>query len=291
MPRSHRILLIGVAVAALAVLAAPAGAAKKRPKEPKLTAVTATSSATGFPNVATATATCPAGTKAVAGGYTASVPQGSGVGSHWLNVYESQRVGQNAWRASGVEDFADPATDALLVTAYCQKFGKVSVRSASTPLPDAGGQAATTQAACPAGKKLISGGFATRPEDMFGGNIITRSSALSKAAWQVGTTTLSGLQHGSTTAFAYCAKIAKLKLRSTTVAVPAGSPKVATFSPRCPKNTKARGGGFEALPGSVPQTGMLLYDTHREGQTWSTAAIPGGPTVSGSLTAQVLCRA
>lgn len=284
-----RILLAITALGTLAFAASPADAAKKKSKPAKLKVATGTASATTFPNQAIATATCPGGTKAVSGGYTTSVPQTSGVGSHWLNVFESQRVGDNAWRASGVEDFGAPATDTITAIAYCQKIGKVTTSSSTVALPVPAGTSTPAQASCPAGKKLLSGGFATKPENNFGGNMITRSSAVSKTAWQVDTFTLTPPDHGSTTVFAYCAKVAKLALRTTTVTAPAGVASTAT-TPKCPKKTTARAGGFEALPGGV-QSGEHLYDTHRVGKTWTTAAAPGGPAVSGTLTAQALCRA
>ena len=47
---------------------------------------------------------------------------------HWLNVFESQRVGQNQWRVSGVEFFPAPGADALTAYVYCEPL-RTKVRS------------------------------------------------------------------------------------------------------------------------------------------------------------------
>ena len=82
------------AIGALAV----AGAADAKKKAPaKLRTATAVATVTGSPNLATATATCPNKTRVISGGFTTTAPA---ISTHWLNVYESQRVGDTKWRVS-----------------------------------------------------------------------------------------------------------------------------------------------------------------------------------------------
>ena len=95
-------ILVAAMLAALASWSAPAVAAKKGGG--KFRTAEATDSAGGAFTIATATATCPGKTRVVAGGYETTVPN---LSSHWLNVYESQRVGARQWRVSGVQ--ASPA--------------------------------------------------------------------------------------------------------------------------------------------------------------------------------------
>ena len=157
-------LTLRVLAAAIAVSLSAAGsadAAKKgnKPKEPAATVVTGTPTiVAGQFALGTATATCPKGQQAIAGGFAATTPSPS---ANWLNLYESRRAGTRAWRVSGVQMYGGNAG----VTAYvhCQALkGKVKTRSVSGALGVVG-STVTRLARCPGGTKVLSGGFSVPP--------------------------------------------------------------------------------------------------------------------------------
>ena len=136
------------------------------------------------------------------GGYETTVPS---LSSHWLNVYESQRVGARQWRVSGVQSFA--GTDTLIVYAYCearrQAQGSLRARWRCRPMPS---DSAVVQANCPGGTKAISGGFAieaAKRERLRAWS--TRAIAAGGDRWVVDATRLEGSAARTLVAHAYCA--------------------------------------------------------------------------------------
>jgi hypothetical protein len=287
-----RLAVIAAAVFALPLAGAEA-AEKKKQQPPKLQIGTFAISATGSPNVATGTATCPGKTRAVAGGFTTSKPSLAPGSPHWLNVYESQKVGQRAWRVSGVEHFPDPATDSLIVYVYCQPM-KAKVKSATdtVALPAAEATGATALASCPKGTKSISGGFVTPAPDGVNSSYVSRSIAANATGWVVDATNLSGAAPRNVTAIAYCAKVAKMKSRSASAAVlgPVDSTKTATTAP-CVKGLGLRGGGFAT---STPVGGLagsaLVYESRAAGRTWTSSASASADATASTLVTNSYCR-
>jgi hypothetical protein len=278
--------LLALLAAALVFSAAPAQAKKLT----KLTQATATSSATGAFNVATATATCPAGKKAVAGGYATSPPN---IPNHWLNVYESQRVGQTSWRVSGVEYFPAPATDFLVAYVYCEALrAKVKAATASLPLTPTLHDTSSVLALCPAGTKALSGGFVTPASNAVDASYVSRSTAAGSAGWVVDTTNLNGTAARTVFGFVYCAKVRKPKQQSADIAVLGPTNAIRTAStPACPKRTTARGGGFAtSTPVGGLQATALVYETRRVGASWISSASASSNSTSSTLVSTALCR-
>jgi hypothetical protein len=289
-------------VASCLVLLVPAeaGAAKKKPKA-SLGPVSTVSAvgpvaAPGF--VSTATATCPAGTKAIGGGYLA--PFGSGAS---MVVTRSFRSGERSWTAGGISVSGSAATT---VEAYCRKTKLVvaDVTSAVT-LPAVAAATAATAATCPSGWKLVSGGF----QGTYTGNgtafaFPLTSLSASAGVWSVVGINTSASNAQQIVAHAYCVSgIRQPKVLSavaTRILAPAGSPGSAT-SPKCPKPKKPKkgkkkpprrrvsGGGFSVpTPPATPIPAVT--DSRISGGAWLTAAA----AVSGAagpvpITSQAIC--
>ena len=105
----------------------------------------------------TVTAQCPKGQSLVSGGFQRTDFRSDG-GDY---ITESHAVGTKAWVVSG--HAYGTGSGELTSIAYCARMKKpVITEVASSPAPvAANGSASTTTPSCPAGKKLIAGGFST----------------------------------------------------------------------------------------------------------------------------------
>jgi hypothetical protein len=105
----------------------------------------------------TVTARCPKGQSLVSGGFQRTDFRSDG-GDY---VTESHAVGTNAWVVSG--HAYGTGSGELTAIAYCARMKRPTITEvASSPTPvAANGSASTTTPACPAGKKLVAGGFST----------------------------------------------------------------------------------------------------------------------------------
>ena len=105
----------------------------------------------------TVTARCPKGQSLVSGGFQRTDFRSDG-GDY---VTESHAVGTKAWVVSG--HAYGVGSGELTSIAYCARMKKpIITEITSSPAPvAANGSASTTTPTCPAGKKLIAGGFST----------------------------------------------------------------------------------------------------------------------------------
>jgi hypothetical protein len=103
----------------------------------------------------TVTARCPKGQSLVSGGFQRTDFRSDG-GDY---VTESHAVGTNAWVVSG--HAYGTGSGELTAIAYCVRMKRpILSEVASSPAPvTAGGSATTTTPACPAGKRMVTGGF------------------------------------------------------------------------------------------------------------------------------------
>jgi hypothetical protein len=273
-----------MAGAALIVSATPAHAAK-------LQAVSARVTATGGPSGPGApvspVARCPAGTKAVAGGYETSAPQSI---DRRIVVTESIMVKGTAWRVSGYESSAAPASGKVVAYVYCgerRKALRVGTPVRTDFIP-ATGTSTSSGAECPPHTRALAGGFSAAPgSDVY----FFRSRNSGQRFWEAGVTNVGATAGSLYTVEAYCAK-AKVVQRTDTrsVAGPTASQAMA-ITHRCPAGTSPRSGGFDS---PEPAGGLLsaafVYRTRRLGVRWvayAAAAGPGGATV----TSYAYCRA
>jgi hypothetical protein len=105
----------------------------------------------------TVTARCPKGQSLVSGGFQRTDFRSDG-GDY---VTESHAVGTNAWVVSG--HAYGTGSGELTAIAYCVRMKRpILSEVASSPAPvTAGGSATTTTPTCPAGKRMVTGGFST----------------------------------------------------------------------------------------------------------------------------------
>jgi hypothetical protein len=138
---------------------------RKKPKRLSIAEVGGTASAgPGASESGTATATCPAGQKAVGGGFSASPPaSGSGMTASFPFFWQSKRNGDAGWQASALNaSMAENRT--IQAYAYCAARVSVSETSASSPIGASGGPTSLTPAsattpACPTNTHVAAGGF------------------------------------------------------------------------------------------------------------------------------------
>jgi len=290
----RRLALAAIASAlAVSLAAAPPSAAKK--KSAKLRVATASEVALGAQDPVAAVATCPKGTKVVSGGFATSTPA---LGSHWLNVHESQRISARAWRVSGVEIYA--GSDKLTAYAYCDATTpKIKARSNTAVMPPIPGSGSVVQASCPEGTKALSGGFVSEPGTPTDLAMVSRSIRAGGTRWVVDATNVGAVPGGrNLTAQVYCAEVGKITklFEDAAVVGPQGSLFTAT-TPKCPKKSTSRGGGFAT---STPTGGLtnaaIVYESRRArfsrfgGATWSSSASAASATTSITLITDSYCR-
>jgi hypothetical protein len=105
----------------------------------------------------TVTARCPKGQFLVSGGFQRTDFRSDG-GDY---ITESRAAGTKAWTVSG--HAYGTGSGELTAIAYCARMKRpIMTEVASSPTPvGSGGSATTTTPGCPAGKRLITGGFST----------------------------------------------------------------------------------------------------------------------------------
>jgi hypothetical protein len=226
------------AVALLALAPASALAKKKHKKAvklgPVLTVAATGATASESSPVTTATATCPGGLQAVGGGFSAPVVQGSAV-----VVHDSYVSALGSWTVTG--QVAD-GSGAVSAYAYCRRVPlPILDVSRSTSLHFSGDNQ-TVASTCPAGTRLIGGGFQ--------GSVPAANDAVIAPQVNLATSpdtwTVTGVQNQdgtlTLTAHAYClAKIAApLILTQTSSGSVAQFGPLSAATPACPVAKKAR---------------------------------------------------
>jgi len=292
MRRASRIAVPVAVVAALSLAAVPAQA--QRPiAGGKLFTATETAAPVTEGQIASATASCPGKTNAVAGGWATTPPLTIAPinGGHYLDVYESQMVGGDQWRVSAVQYLGN--SDSLTVYLYCQKRkGSLSSSSETVLLPSANHAAAESEAECRRGR-VLSGGFITEPPSGGNATVVTASHRAANRVWASSATRVATTgQVRTLTAIAYCAKASRIRQRSATIPVlgPVGASHKAT--PRnCQKKSKPRAGGFAVPPlASGLNNTAVVHETRLVGRRWIAAASATGNGTNSTVTAYQYCR-
>src|SRR5262245_49153277 len=187
---------------------AVAALAEAKPLTEKRKVISRTASGTSAGNGALvgATATCPRKTRATGGGF--SLPLTSGALAF---PYESQKVGQNAWRSFGqVVDMTAPLEPVTMTAyVYCRRGApKTSTVRAPVDAPKTAhshfGPGAT--ATCPDNRRMLAGGWSNEPP-LSGIDVLEILMVRTEPAgngWL--TDVLSGNGPSSVTSYAYCAK-------------------------------------------------------------------------------------
>jgi hypothetical protein len=282
------LILAAIAVAMLAF--GGSADAKKKHKKKIAPVVTATATASGNVTGQTisATATCPAKTNAIGGGFFTpplpAMPVNTGIatGSH--------KVGANQWLAS-MQVIGSPGPPVVLTTTvYCRKGAPATTPVITTKsLPEATSAAdlATANASCSAGQVQLSGGFTV--DAIIGGmglaNLLLSSNRIDPLTWQA--TAIAPEPGHTLTSQADCAKKPKKKkgkkgkkkkvkklvtpTEVTGDVTTSTEAQTVTAVATCPSGMKAVNGGFSqpgALGGSSLSYFFLITESQAVGNTW-----------------------
>jgi hypothetical protein len=278
----QRGLTAAVGVALVALLAVPASAA----------AGTKSKSATAAGNfaIASATAKCPSGQRATGGGFTASLPSATA-----MLVYESRKVSQRSWRASGqiLDPGASGAARTVTAFVYCSEgVQSTQAKSANVTKIGVGTQFVAADAKCSSGK-VQAGGFLGPPPntDGFGFNYtVADSLRADKKTWR--SRWRSFVSGVTFTSYVYCADRKKPAARSGSTTSTTDNTFHTALSAECKRGTKPVAGGFSqpnAFLG-LPDDGLFtdFYESFKSGKRWRTSARHSG-TVSTTLNSIAYC--
>lgn len=299
-PRRIGIFLL----AALVVLCLPTAAVAKKKHKSKLGPVVTVSQTQAVPirgARAGATATCPAKTVLVGGGFASSPFFASG-GSNF--VTESHASGANGWTASA-SDANGANVGSITAEAYCRKGAKpltqVSATSTLAGYGSTGYLSGSQSATCPSGS-AVAGGFASDANiegTAFHGPLPTSSFPSSSSAWRVDAFNTSP-DPANFTAYAYCSKAARIPVSASASFSGAGT-RTSVDAPQCPQAKKKKGkkkkprravlaGGFQ-VPldlNTDPATGAFVAESHLVNGLWHVGGV-SVDTGSASITAYGLC--
>jgi hypothetical protein len=274
--RSRRWSTAAGGLALVALLAIPASAAAGTKSK--------SATAAGDFAIASAKAKCPSGQRATGGGFTAPAFSFSEV----LQVYESRKVGQRSWRASGqVLSTGSTAPLTLTAYAYCSSTAlSTKTKSASVTVPGSSPIALSpVDAKCSSGK-VQAGGFSGPPPDVGGfisNHAVTDSYRIDKKTWR------SRIQSGGTpaavtfTSYAYCSDEKKPAERSGSTTVQPNGALGSALSAECKHGTKPISGGFSQPGATTGPTGGSFtyeYESRRSGKLWRVSARHAGITAS-----------
>ena len=217
----------------------------------------------------TATAKCKQGAKAVGGGHQLS----EDVDDYVAGSYPT---GKRGWTAGALRTLGFMDSSELTTFVRCLKGPKVTTKSATVSLPD--DDVSSVTAKCPKRSKVSGGGVAVSPDDPYNVAEPAGSYPSGKREWTaVGEAYDPGAE---LTGFAKCLKGAKITRRSESFDMPDdGDTHLVTA--KCPKKTKATGGGIE-LSEPYDDYDQGSYPSGKRG--WTAAGYDGGV-----VTAHVVC--
>ncbi len=188
---------------------------------------------------------CPAGTRAVSGGFDS--PGFDDESSSTVRT-SSRRAGKRGWRIDAA-GFGD-GSGLIVAHAYCERTrGKLSVRTASVPIPPNGVGGVT--AVCRGRERAVSGGFSSPGFGIRGGShvIALTSRRAGKRGWRAEAINPrfdqdSSPLAGSLVAYALCRVGGpQLAVRRETMAIVGETPR--TVEAICPRGSRAVSGGFD----------------------------------------------
>jgi hypothetical protein len=230
--------------------------------------------------IASATAKCPSGQRATGGGFATS----AATMFPFILVYESRKIGQRSWRASGqvFAPFAIGPARTLKAFAYCDD-GAPATKSKSASITSTGANALlAADAKCSSGQQAQAGGFLGPPPNRGGGGLenhrVADSYRSDKKTWRSRMRTFVAAVGVTFTSYVYCADKKKpaARIGSTTVA---GDDVLATaLSFECKRDTKPAAGGFNQLNAAPASNFFHFYESLKSGKGWRASAYHGGTT-------------
>jgi hypothetical protein len=248
----------GLLLAALLAMPASAAAGTK----------SKTATAAGHFSIASATAKCPSGQRATGGGFAAP-PFTAGL---FIQVFESRKVGQRSWRASGqiFDGAANGSPRTITALVYCSD-GAPATKTKSASVVSTGSEFFAANAQCSSGKAQ-AGGFLGPPPVTAGSTngAVTDSYRADKKTWR---SRMLSFETGLTlSSYVYCADVKKppARLGSTTSAT--SSTLHTALSAECKRGTKPVAGGFNQPNAAVTGRFAFFYESLKSGKRWRVSA-------------------
>jgi hypothetical protein len=270
-------VVAAAAVACAVLIALPASAAAGTKSK--------IATAAGHQAILTATAKCPSGQRATGGGFATPA---IALATPFMQVYESRKVGQRSWRASG--QIADPGATAKAFTltayVYCRD-GAPATKSKSATVTSAGVPPLaffTADAKCSSGKAQAGGFVGPLPNTGGSGSnhFVSDSYRVDKKTWR----SRMGSQTPGTpfTSYVYCADEKKPAARSGSAPAPNSLGVATALSAECKRGTKPVAGGF-SQPASTPSGGffLLINESLKTGKRWRVSGIKLGTATLNSI--------
>jgi hypothetical protein len=240
----------------------------------------------------TATVTCPAGMRAVGGGFS-----GAPGGIEPTVVTESRRSGDRSWVASGLR--ASPLTTTTgSITAIVQcRHGapKIKEVAASTSLPAATEPGdhprATVSATCPGKLRAISGGFSSEADPKEALAVLPQQSqrVAKGRAWSF-TASHNNPASRRLTSYAYCANAGVKKLNGF-VSLTGDLITKSADTRTCPPGSLPGGGGFLTSPATLTGGGDIVFvlASMPHGHIWRAIGLHSGAKSTGKLQSFAYC--
>lgn len=280
-----------ICVVAAVPAAGAASAAKQVKGKPGKLAGRSTSVSLPPHQLGTAVATCPAGAKAVGGGFV-----GEPGGVEPTVVTESRRGGPRSWIVSGLRASALTTTNGQLTAVVRCRPGapKITEVAASTTIPAATGPgdhpSGAVTATCPGRRHAISGGFASEADAKNALAVLPQQSQRTAGgkAWTVAASHNNPAAR-QLTAYAYCAR-ASVKKASDAVSLTGDlTTKSADAGPCGARSPVA--GGFVTSKATLANGGDIVFvlSSLPHGGGWRTTGLHSGSKSTGSLRSFVYC--
>jgi hypothetical protein len=260
--RPRRVLAAAGGLLLAALLAMPASAAAGTKSK--------TATAAGHFSIASATAKCPSGQRATGGGFSAP-PFTAGL---FIQVYESRKVGQRSWRASGqiFDGAASDGSRTITAFVYCSDGApSTKAKSASVTSADASTAFLAADAKCSSGKAQ-AGGFLGPPPVTVGSTngAVTDSYRADKKTWR---SRMLSFETGLTlTSYVYCADVKKPPARLGSTTSDTSTTLHTALSAECKRGTKPVAGGFNQPNAAVTGRFAFFYESLKSGKRWRVSA-------------------
>jgi hypothetical protein len=273
-----RAVTVALALAALAVLYPSPVTAAGKSKSSTSTRKKSIGVAPGTQQ--SVAAACPGFTHSTGGGWLISPPfnpngtnvPGDDTGARSLQL-QSQPQGFKSWRSGAAVFSAPPAPGTLTTFARCER--NIQGRSSQTTSGSstlAPGEGANVILHCPAGLRVVTGGFSASPAGDLGNPqsrriIVLESRRLDTATWQVRAVNPNGAPSEATIfGNAVCERIKGINTTEVASVAPIATNTRTQATATCPKSRRVSGGGFQISPVTSPLPAVGLDQSQPVGQ-------------------------
>ena len=229
-----------------------------------------------------AKAVCPKGTKAVSGGFKTEF-FGIDLDFPFIPIEASRRTRSRGWTSWVQRRDRRGRSDLFRLLPQAEAQGRHGYGSAPV------GEFVTATATCPAGTKIVSGGFEASPVDTVGTTpvlYVSEARRATKRRWEASAFS-NGNEHGDLKAAAYCAKGKTPKARHASTTLDSATPSAKVIA-RC-KRRERRLGGLRNPDDSGEATPRFLASKRRK-RRWAVSAYYGDNGGPIAITAYAYCE-